>query len=168
MKHRLASLASLAAVVAIAIGAAIALNSAGGSATQPAKTNTRGKSQPAKKKAPAADQAGEKAIRTFMRQKLGAMHQILQGIVTEDYGLIQTNAARMRKMGTAAQWNIVQGPIYGDYRSSFRRSAELLTKAAKEKNADAAMLVYMQATLNCIECHRYVRKPNVKRKNRIQ
>jgi len=164
MKHPLASIAA-AAVVSLA--AAFAWNSSGESSTQPANPNTRGKSQPAKKKAPAADQAGDKAIRAFMRQKLAAMRQVLRGIVTEDYALIQTNAARMRKMGTAAQWNIVQGPIYGDYSASFRRSAELLSQAAKNKNADAAMLVYMQATLNCIECHRYVREPNVKR-NRIQ
>lgn len=119
-----------------------------------------------KQKAPKP--GSEKAIKAFMRQKLTAMKLVLRGIVTEDYDLIQKNAARMQKMGTQAEWNIVQGPIYGDYQASFRRSAELLSKAAKNKNADAAMLVYMQSTLNCIECHRYVRGPTVRRKNRVQ
>jgi hypothetical protein len=162
MKHRLACLS--AAVVAIAFGTAITLRPVDGDSTQPAKSVSRGPSKKAKKAK--EDPVGDKALKAFMRQKLGAMQQVLRGIVTEDYERIQKNAARMRTMGTAAQWNVVQGPIYGDYRASFRRSAELLSKAAKSKNADAAMLVYMQATLNCIECHRYVREP--KQKNRVQ
>lgn len=109
-----------------------------------------------------------KAVKAFMRQKLGAMRQVMRGIVTEDYDLIETNARRMQKMGTQVEWNIVQGPIYGDYSESFRRSAELLATAAKEKNADAAMLVYMQVTLNCIDCHRYTRGPKVKWKFRME
>lgn len=96
------------------------------------------------------------------------MREVLRGIVTEDYALIRKNAQAMKKMGTATEWNIVQGDIYGDYSSSFLRSAELLDKAAKNKNDDGALLVYMQMTMNCIECHRYVREPSVRRKIRYQ
>ena len=161
MKHRIVCVS--AAVVAVAFGTAVVLRPVDGDATQPAGKLSRKPSKTEKKR---EDPVGDKALKAFMRQKLAAMQQVLQGIVTEDYDRIQKNAARMQKMGTAAQWNVVQGPIYGDYRASFRRSAELLSKAAKNKSADAAMLVYMQATLNCIECHRYVRGP--KQKNRVQ
>lgn len=109
----------------------------------------------------------EEAVRLFMRKKLGAMRLVMQGLVTEDYVLIRRNAEAMKSMGTQAEWNVVQGPIYGNHSKSFQRSAELLAEAAKEKNADAAMLVYMQMTLNCIECHRYVREPKTRNNYRI-
>lgn len=109
----------------------------------------------------------DKAIRRFMRRKLGAMNQVMRGIVTEDYALIRRNAKAMKKMGTGVEWNIVQGPIYGNHRAAFQRSADLLVKAADEKNVDGATLVYMQMTLNCIECHRYTRDPAVRRKFKL-
>lgn len=111
---------------------------------------------------------GDQAIRKFMRKKLGAMKQVMRGIVTEDYAAIRRNAKAMKKMGTGTEWNIVQGPIYGNHRASFQRSADLLVQAADDKNADGAMLVYMQMTLNCIECHRYTRDPAVRRKYKLQ
>lgn len=103
-----------------------------------------------------------------MQQKLTSMRQVLKGIVTEDFALIQANAKKMRTLGTDTDWNVIQGPIYGNYLASYRRSADLLTTAAKSKNADGAMLVYMQMTLNCIECHKYTRDPKVKRTPRVQ
>lgn len=106
----------------------------------------------------------EAAIRIFMRQKLKSMRLVMQGIVTEDYALIRKNAAAMKKMGTGAEWNVVQGPIYGSHRDAFERSAGLLEQAAKDKNGDGALLIYMQMTLNCIECHRYTREPKVRKK----
>lgn len=115
-------------------------------------------------KAQKPEPGSDKAIRAFMRQKLKAMRLVLRGIVTEDYPLIQKNAAAMKKLGTGTEWNIVQGPIYGDHRAAFQRSAGLLENAAKARNTDGAMLVYMQMTLNCIECHRYTRGPDVRRK----
>ena len=120
---------------------------------------------PAKSKPKPRD---DKAIRKFMRQKLGVMKQVMRGIVTEDYAAIRRNAQAMKKMGSGVEWNIVQGPIYGNHRASFQRSAELLVQAADDKNADGAMLVYMQMTLNCIECHRYTRDPAVRRKYKLQ
>lgn len=109
----------------------------------------------------------EQGTRKFMRQKLGAMKQVMRGIVTEDYAAIRRNAKAMKKMGSGVEWNIVQGPIYGNHRASFQRSAELLVQAADDKNADGAMLVYMQMTLNCIECHHYTRDPDVRKKFKL-
>jgi hypothetical protein len=164
MDRRVAYLLSVAATGLLALGSAFLLTRADGNQRDLPRAGPAAAAAPKTPKKPAKPKPGsEEATRQFMRQKLDAMRQVLRGIVTEDYGLIQTNARKMQKMGTQTEWNIVQGPIYGDYQSAFRRSAELLSKAAKEKNADGAAMITMQATLNCIECHRYVREPNVKR-----
>jgi hypothetical protein len=42
----------------------------------------------------------------------------------------------------------------------FRRSCESLRTAAKAENLDAAALAWMEVTMKCIQCHRYVRDTN--------
>ena len=39
----------------------------------------------------------------------------------------------------------------------FRRQANALTKAAQEKNLDAATLAYVRLTMSCVDCHKFVR-----------
>ena len=39
----------------------------------------------------------------------------------------------------------------------FRRACESLRSAAKDKNLDGAALAWMEVTLKCIQCHKYVR-----------
>ena len=158
------------------IGIAIVLVTAGAAAVAVSQPPTEGKrpqpatveTQPAKpRKTDKPKPGSEKAVRAFMRGKLTAMRQVMKGIVTEDYDLIRKNANKMKNMGTQVEWNVVQGPIYGNYSASFRQSADLLAKSAREKSTDGATLVYMQMTMNCIECHRYTRDPKVKKHYRI-
>lgn len=119
------------------------------------------KSEKKKSKKPKKNsQPGQKklAVKAFMRGKLDATKQVLEGLVTENYDLIQRGSDKMRVMSMRAEWNVVQGPIYGQYSASFRRSAELIAKAAKEKNVDGASLVFLQLTMNCVNCHKFTRE----------
>ena len=50
---------------------------------------------------------------------------------------------------------------YETLRTAFKQSADALAKAAKDRNADAASLAYVQLTLNCVNCHKFMRKPKV-------
>ena len=45
----------------------------------------------------------------------------------------------------------------GSHSQEFRAGVERLVKAAEKKNLDAASLAWTKTTLNCIECHRWVR-----------
>lgn len=96
-------------------------------------------------------------ISRFMRAKLDSSQQVLEGLVTEDYKLIEQGAQQMQLMSKAAEWQIIPGPVYAQYSTEFQRSAEQLAKHAKDKNIDAAGLSYMQLTMNCVSCHRYIR-----------
>ena len=114
-------------------------------------TVTEQKAQPKKK------QLDKSGISRFMRAKLDSSQQVLEGLVTEDYKLIEQGAQQMQLMSKAAEWQIIPGPVYAQYSTEFQRSAEQLAKHAKDKNIDAAGLSYMQLTMNCVSCHRYIR-----------
>jgi hypothetical protein len=106
-------------------------------------------------------QPNPKAVKAFMRGKLDASQQILEGLVTEDFDLIGKGADRLRVMSMRAEWNVLRGPVYEDQSASFRRSAELLGKMAKEKNIDGASLTYLHMTMQCINCHKFTRNADV-------
>jgi CRISPR/Cas system-associated protein Cas10 (large subunit of type III CRISPR-Cas system) len=64
-------------------------------------------------------------------------------------------------MSKAADWQVIQGPTYAQYSAEFRRNAEQLASMAKKKQIDSAALSYMQVTMTCINCHKYVKNAKV-------
>ena len=97
----------------------------------------------------------------IMKQKLEYAHYILNAIATENFDLMGANAEKLSKLTEAAQWQRRESPDYETLRTAFKQSADALAKAAKDRNADAASLAYVQLTLNCVNCHKFMRKPKV-------
>ena len=96
-------------------------------------------------------------LRDFMRKKLAASNQILEGLALEDTDLIKEGANTLAEMSAAESWRVSQDAMYRQFSDEFSRSAKKLVEAANEKNIDRAALRWMDATLGCIECHRFVR-----------
>ena len=103
----------------------------------------------------------ESKVSAFMRAKLAHSQNVLDGLVTEDFDKIKAGGQKMVIMSKATEWVVVEGPIYAQYSSEFRRAAQHLIKAAEEKNVDAAALAYVNLTLNCVNCHSFVRSSKV-------
>lgn len=100
----------------------------------------------------------EDKLSEFMRAKLVHSQKILEGLATEDYDMIAKNSQEMSLLSQAASWQVLQTPEYMQHSAEFRRSADELTRVAKEKNIDAAALAYVDVTLKCVNCHKYVRR----------
>ncbi|MCO6459590.1 MAG: hypothetical protein J5I93_30110 [Pirellulaceae bacterium] len=96
-------------------------------------------------------------VDTFMRAKLLHSQKVLEGLTVEDFGMIAKHSQEMSLLSQAAAWNVLQTPEYAQHSGEFRRSADALTKAALAKNLDGAALAYVDVTLKCVNCHRYVR-----------
>ena len=97
-------------------------------------------------------------ISTFMRAKLVHSQKILEGLTVEDFDSVAGNAQALSLLSLSSNWNVLQTEQYVLYSKEFRRLADNLTKAAKEKNLDGATLSYVVMTTNCIHCHRHVRE----------
>jgi hypothetical protein len=96
-------------------------------------------------------------VSTFMKAKLTHTKNIVEGLATEDFELIAKNAQEVALLSQAATWQVLQTKEYLRHSNEFRRSADALKKAAEEKNLDGATLAYLQMTMNCVNCHKYVR-----------
>ena len=97
----------------------------------------------------------------IMKEKLDYSHYILNGIATANYDLMAVNAEKLSKLSQAAAWRARETPQYEVFSGEFRRHADALAKAAKERNLDAASLAYVQMTLSCVNCHKYMRGPKM-------
>ena len=93
----------------------------------------------------------------FMRAKLLHSQKVLDGLVREDFDMIAKHAQEMSLLSQASTWQVLQTPEYRERSTEFRRSVDALTEAAKKKNLDGAALAYVEVTMKCVTCHKYVR-----------
>ncbi len=97
-------------------------------------------------------------VRDFMRAKLADSQKVLEGLTTEDFDLIAKNSQAMSLLSQATNWQVLQTQEYLQQSQDFRRTADALTEAARKKNLDGAALAYVELTMKCINCHKYVRR----------
>ncbi len=107
-----------------------------------------------------AEDKSEKAQRekTFMRVKLIHTQKVLEGLLTEDYDTIINHSQKMSLLTRALAWQTLETTAYTERSVEFRRSVDFLTQEAKNKNLDGVSLAYIDMTIKCLECHKYVRK----------
>jgi hypothetical protein len=102
--------------------------------------------------------SGSEDLKSFMQLKLDHTKEIMEGLATEDYEKIAKGAQALNALSLQSSWNAHTTMEYLDQSSDFRRSIHVLTKAAHEQNLDRAALGYVSLTVQCIECHRYLRQ----------
>jgi hypothetical protein len=102
-------------------------------------------------------------VALFMRAKLEHSQKVMEGLATENFDLIAKNAQAMSLLSMAEDWQVLETPEYNQHSQEFRRSADAITDAAKKKNLDGAALAYVDTTLKCVNCHKYVRKVKLAR-----
>jgi cytochrome c556 len=92
-----------------------------------------------------------------MRAKLAHSQNVLEGLAIEDYDLIDKGAQELSLASEDASWQVLQTEDYARQSADFRRSCDSLRKAAKSHNLDGAALAWMEVTMKCVQCHKYVR-----------
>jgi hypothetical protein len=97
----------------------------------------------------------------FMRVKLEYSQKVLEGLTTENYQTIAASAKALKRISQAAEWRVPDIPNAADYiafTNEFQRLADDIDRKANDKNIDGATLAYVQLTMNCVNCHKYVRQ----------
>jgi hypothetical protein len=94
----------------------------------------------------------------LMHKKLAASQGVLEGIALNDFKKIGAQADELIAVSKQVEWKVIKTPKYELYSNDFRRTAENLGQSAKDKNIDAAALHYVELTLTCVKCHKYVRE----------
>ena len=97
-------------------------------------------------------------VSKFMRAKLGHSQKILEGLATNDLEIVAKHAQDLSLLSLEAGWQVLQTEDYRQQSREFRRATDALKNAAAKKNLDGAALAYVDATMKCINCHKYVRE----------
>lgn len=100
---------------------------------------------------------GKTQLSIFMRKKLEASNQILEGLVTDDLTMVDQGAGKLLKMSDAEQWRASNDMMYMHHSREFRRSVEAMQNKAKKKSIDGVALAWVDVTMSCIRCHEWVR-----------
>ena len=100
----------------------------------------------------------EDPIRQLMKAKAGYAHRLLDAIVMEDFDAVREQAFRLKAVAETGDWKVVDTPEYVAESDAFIRATERLVEASREKSGDGAALAYMDVTLRCLHCHRYMRE----------
>jgi len=97
----------------------------------------------------------------LMREKLGHAQRVLEAITLENFDLLRTHAGKLRALTEQPSWNLFDTAEYAEQSLTFKRNVDTLSKAARERNLDAATLAYTKVTFSCVECHKYIRDRKV-------
>lgn len=110
------------------------------------------------KKPPSVQEARPKAEQgVFMRRKLDASNQVLEGLLTEDSEMVAKGAKTLVEMSSAEEWQVRHDPMYKQFSGEFQQAAKKLLDAAEKNKVDEAALKWIDTTLKCIDCHKFVR-----------
>jgi len=101
--------------------------------------------------------ASKVRLKSFMEMKLEHGKAILEGLATEDFEQIAVASQALTALSLESSWNSHTTTDYLDHSADFRRALNLVTTAARQENLDRAALGYVNMTVQCIECHRYLR-----------
>jgi hypothetical protein len=113
------------------------------------------------RRAPERRQVEPDKVSEFMKVKLVHSQKLLEALALEDFGQIAENAQELSLLSQAATWKVLQTPEYLEQSTEFRRRADALREAARKKNIDGAAIAYVELTLKCVQCHKYVRNVRV-------
>lgn len=102
-------------------------------------------------------------LQLFMRKKLEASAQVLEGLATDDLTLVQAGARQLNELSTAERWRVSTDPMYRQFSGEFRQITQQLIQAAEDGNVDRAAMKWMDATISCLDCHRFVRGMRIAR-----
>jgi hypothetical protein len=96
-----------------------------------------------------------------MQFKLYFAQGVLNGIATENFSLVETNAQKLKALSQSVDWRLRTTREYQRLTSDFQRATESLERAARNRNVDAATVAYFQLTTTCVTCHKYLRGVDV-------
>jgi hypothetical protein len=102
--------------------------------------------------------AEPKKVSEIMQQKLKHSQAVLEGLAMKDFKKISKSADELLFLTQEEEWKVLRTPDYVNYSNEFRRNVQALRKNAKDENLDACALSYVEMTLSCVRCHKYVRE----------
>ena len=86
-----------------------------------------------------------------------ASNLILEGLCMDDLKAVEAGTQSLLKMPSEAKWRVSNDMMYRRYSNEFVQAVEELQKEAEENDMDGASMAWMNVTMKCMKCHKWVR-----------
>jgi hypothetical protein len=100
-------------------------------------------------------------LNRVMREKLAVTQKILETVVTSDWVGLEMAAGQLERLTDDPRWMALKYPEYARHSSAFRQAIGALHTAAAQRDLEATPNAYVQVTLKCVECHRYLARARI-------
>lgn len=92
----------------------------------------------------------------IMEAKLAHAQKLLASLAREDFAGMSASAEALLAVARR-QWMEQETPEYRAHLKNFWTVLEGVQTAAGERNLDGATIGYVQMTISCVQCHKYLR-----------
>jgi hypothetical protein len=96
------------------------------------------------------------ALTNAMREKLVHAQQLLEALVTSDWVGLETHSRELEHITDDPRWTVLKYPEYARHSAAFVRSIRALHRAAAQRDLERTPRTYIDVTMQCVECHRYL------------
>ncbi|MFN7289601.1 MAG: hypothetical protein ACK5YR_06890 [Pirellula sp.] len=105
----------------------------------------------------AQQQQQRSQMNEFMLRKLDLAKDMLEGLTTNNMDKVTQSAQGLSVLSIESAWNVITTEEYLDMSEDFRHSLSTIRNGAKSGNVDRATLGYINMTVQCVECHRFLK-----------
>lgn len=146
-------------VTLTAVGVTVWFSESPGSSQTYASQDEKKAATPAEKDEGSGDKKDDPAggLHRFMRHKMQASNLILEGLCTDDMKTVTSGTQSLLKMPNEVKWRVSNDMMYRRYSTEFVQAVEELQKEAEENDIDAASMAWVNVTMKCLKCHKWVR-----------
>jgi len=100
-------------------------------------------------------------VTSVMREKLEHTQKILEAVVTDDWVGLEQHSRELERLIQDPRWTALRYPEYARHSGAFARSVQDLHRAAVQRDLEKTPKAYIEVTLTCVECHRYLARERI-------
>jgi cytochrome c556 len=107
-----------------------------------------------------ASSAQSPNLRSIMREKLTNTQQLLEGVVTANFTMVDKSADRLAQISytEVASWQSNPEAEYLKQASAFVKAVQGIRKASADRNSAVVADEYTSLIKSCVSCHAYIRR----------
>ena len=95
-------------------------------------------------------------LNRLMEKKLVHAQEILKAVVTSDWVALEMQSRELERLTRDPAWTVLQFHEYRQHSDAFVRAVQTLHRAAAQRDLETSPRAYVDLTLQCVECHRYL------------
>lgn len=93
-----------------------------------------------------------------MSLKLDYTHKVLENIIKEDFKKLEELSFQLVVLTGTEDWKVIRTEEYNRHTADFVRAVNALREARGHKDINESTKAYIDMTLSCVQCHKYVRE----------